>query len=84
MLENLQATGAPDLDQRQRVQAYREVLESARTSLAARLRDGVPASALVQQSAEFIDSVLAKAWGSHALNVDRGLALVAVGGYGRG
>ena len=84
MLENLQATGAPDLDQRQRVQAYREVLESARTSLAARLRDGVPASALVQQSAEFIDSVLAKAWGSHELNVDRGLALVAVGGYGRG
>ena len=84
MLANLEAAAAPDLDERQLVQAYREALASARSNLVARLRDGVPASALVHQSAEFIDSVLARAWSAHELCVDQGLALVAVGGYGRG
>jgi [protein-PII] uridylyltransferase len=83
-LTNLESALAPDLDERQVVEAYREALASARRSLADRFRDRVPASDLVRQSADFIDALLAKAWSAHDLPVDQALALVAVGGYGRG
>lgn len=66
------------------VQSYRDALGAARGALAQRFTDGVPASELVHQSAAFIDSMLAKAWRAHDLPVDKGLALVAVGGFGRG
>ncbi len=82
MLANLQA--AADLDEGRAVEAYREALDAARSSLAGKLRDGEAASDLVRQSAEFIDSVLVKAWSAHKLPSDEALALVAVGGYGRG
>ncbi|MDX2316571.1 MAG: [protein-PII] uridylyltransferase [Gammaproteobacteria bacterium] len=64
--------------------SYRDALASARQSLAEQYRGGVAASALVRQSAEFIDTLLAKAWRAHDLPADKNLALVAVGGYGRG
>ncbi|GMQ75589.1 MAG: [protein-PII] uridylyltransferase [Gammaproteobacteria bacterium] len=83
-LTNLESVLAPDLDERQAVEAYREALASARRSLAGRFRNRVAASDLVRQSAAFIDALLAKAWSAHDLPVDEGLALVAVGGYGRG
>jgi len=59
-------------------------LALARNSLAARFEDGVPAGELVRMSATFIDRLLAKAWIAHELPQDKGLALVAVGGFGRG
>lgn len=71
-------------DQRQAVEAYRQALDSARRSLAARFRAGAPASELVRESARFVDQLLAKAWKAHDLPTDKGLALIAVGGYGRG
>ena len=84
LLADLTAAAAPDLDKHQTVEAYREALTRARRSLARQFREGVPASALVRTSAAFIDTLLTKAWSAHDLPVDKGLALVAVGGYGRG
>ena len=84
LLADLTAAAAPDLDEHQSVEAYRKVLACARRSLARRFRQGVPASALVHMSAAFIDTLLTKAWSTHHLPVDKGLALIAVGGYGRG
>lgn len=83
-LARLASAPAPHLDGRQTLDSYREALRSARDSLASRFRDGVPASELVHQSAAFLDALLSKAWSAHDLPVDKGLALVAVGGYGRG
>ncbi len=82
-LANLDAA-APDLDRRQAVESYRQVLASERQSLTDRYHDGVAASVLVHQSATFIDALLAKAWCAHDLPMDKNLALIAVGGYGRG
>jgi [protein-PII] uridylyltransferase len=77
---------APSLciDDRRDVDAYRQAIERARRDVADRFREDVPASALVRESAAFLDTVLAEAWTDHDLAVDKGLALVAVGGYGRG
>jgi [protein-PII] uridylyltransferase len=69
---------------RQTVEAYRAALEAARAGLAERFRDGAAASELVRQSAAFIDALLVKAWDALELAPGKGLALVAVGGYGRG
>jgi len=66
------------------VPAYRDALTSERASLALRFKEGVPASDLVRDSAAFIDALLAQAWRAHELPIDKGLALVAVGGFGRG
>ena len=59
-------------------------MASERQSLTDRYHDGVAASVLVRQSATFIDALLAKAWCAHDLPMDKNLALIAVGGYGRG
>jgi [protein-PII] uridylyltransferase len=84
LLADLTVAAAQNLDRDQTVEAYREVLIGARRSLARRFREGVPASALVHQSAAFIDTLLTKAWNAHDLPIDKALALIAVGGYGRG
>jgi len=83
-LAALEAITASVLDEREAVQAYRDALASARRLFAERFGHGAPASDLVRESASFIDSLLAKAWCAHDLSVDKGLALVAVGGFGRG
>ena len=83
-LARLASPPAARLDGRQTLESYRQALTSARDSLASRFRDGVPASELVRQSAAFLDTLLSKAWSAHDLPDDKGLALVAVGGYGRG
>ncbi|GAC14354.1 [protein-PII] uridylyltransferase [Aliiglaciecola lipolytica] len=44
----------------------------------------VPVDKLVHDRAVFIDKLLIKAWDLGGLNEQKGLALVAVGGYGRG
>ncbi len=78
--------GAPEpgLDGLHGVASYRQALTSERQSLAEGFRAGVAASVLVRQSAEFIDTLLARAWRAHDLPTDKSLALIAVGGYGRG
>ena len=84
LLADLTVAATRNLDKNQTVEAYREVLNRARRSFARRFHQGVPASALVHMSAAFVDTLLAKAWRAHELPVDKGLALIAVGGYGRG
>ena len=81
---NLDAVPQPDSGNLHGLTSYRDALASARQSLAEQYRGGVAASALVRQSSEFIDTLLAKAWRAHDLPADKNLALVAVGGYGRG
>ncbi|MDO6710077.1 [protein-PII] uridylyltransferase [Aliiglaciecola sp. 2_MG-2023] len=44
----------------------------------------VPVDQLVHERAVFIDALLLRAWNLVGLNDQKGLALVAVGGYGRG
>lgn len=83
-LADLDAAATSVLDEPQAVRSYRDALTSARNTLASRFADGVPASDLVRQSAAFIDTLLAKAWSAHDLPIDKALALVAVGGFGRG
>lgn len=71
------AADAPPLE------TLREVLRQGRSSAAERFWAGVPATRLVPALADLHDTVLRGAW--HAQDLDRtGLALVAVGGYGRG
>ncbi len=84
-LESLAHLGSgPGFDRGQALDAYREARATAHRSLVERFRSGVPASELVRRSAEFVDALLAKAWCAHDLPVDKGIALIAVGGYGRG
>lgn len=75
---------ASGLDRQQALDAYREALVGSRRTVTAHFRDGVPASELVRRSAEIVDTLLAKAWCAHELPVEEGIALIAVGGYGRG
>jgi [protein-PII] uridylyltransferase len=84
LLADLTAATAHDLDEHQTVEAYRQALNRARRWFARRFRQGVPASDLVRKSAAFMDTLLTRAWRTHEFPVDKGLALVAVGGYGRG
>ena len=63
---------------------FRKVLKSAHTRLQERFQCGVPAHALVRQRATLIDQILVQAWHRFELTGDERLALVAVGGYGRG
>jgi [protein-PII] uridylyltransferase len=84
LLADLTAATTRDLDEHQTVEAYREALNRARRWFARRFRQGVPASDLVRMSAAFMDTLLTRAWRTHEFPVDKGLALVAVGGYGRG
>jgi [protein-PII] uridylyltransferase len=84
LLAELEAIAASVVDGHQMLQTYRGALTSARRSLACRFGEGAPASDLVRQSAAIIDTVLAKSWSSQRLPVDQSLALIAVGGYGRG
>ncbi len=60
----------------------RESLEAAGEALRARFEAGEPVARLVRDRAATIDRVLLELWRS--LVGDRGAALVAVGGYGRG
>ena len=80
---NLSAAVA-DIDGPPALASYREALASARQSLADRYHEGAAASVLVRQSAAFIDTLLVEAWRAHDLPMHEDLALIAVGGYGRG
>lgn len=64
--------------------AYREALKNAREVLFERFRAGEDIRQLVSLRARVIDRVLAHAWRALGLDTYTDVALLAVGGYGRG
>lgn len=64
--------------------AYREALRQAREVLFERFRAGEDIRQLVSMRASVIDQVLAHAWKALGLDASSDIALLAVGGYGRG
>jgi [protein-PII] uridylyltransferase len=67
-----------------RIAAFREALAAGDASLRRRFDDDEPIEALVRDRARMVDVVLRRAWSLHTGAADRDVALVAVGGYGRG
>src|SRR6202012_1008698 len=65
-------------------QAYREVLDRGTELLKERFLADEPVEDLVRDRARLVDVALQSAWSRHAGRFARELALVAVGGYGRG
>ncbi|MDH4457248.1 MAG: [protein-PII] uridylyltransferase [Nevskia sp.] len=66
------------------VAAFRETLAWGRERLVGLFHDGTPADSLVHARAHLVDEVLREAWTQFLPQADGGLALIAVGGYGRG
>ncbi len=66
------------------VQVYREALRLAHQAIEERFNQGQQAADLVRLRAELIDQVLTRAWRDFFSSDESDLALVAVGGYGRG
>ena len=64
--------------------AFREVLERGAELLRERFADDEDVAALVRDRARLVDIVLRAAWAQHAGRFATELALIAVGGYGRG
>ncbi len=67
-----------------RIPAFREALAAGDASLRQRFDDDEPIEALVRDRARMVDVVLRAAWALHAGVAEKDVALVAVGGYGRG
>lgn len=72
-----QASDTPDLKR------FKQALQQGRDYLAEAFGMGTPIKSLVYKRAWFIDQILQQAWQLHGLD-NQALALVAVGGYGRG
>jgi len=66
------------------VREFRAALEEGDRELARRFHADEPVEALVRDRAQLVDTLLVRAWAMHAGDVSADLALVAVGGYGRG
>ncbi|NGP53629.1 [protein-PII] uridylyltransferase [Thioalkalivibrio sp. XN8] len=66
------------------VRQFRQVLEAGDRQLRARFEAEEPVEALVRDRARLIDIALVRAWRMHLGDAHGELALVAVGGYGRG
>lgn len=64
--------------------AYREALRHAREVIFERFRAGEDIRQLVSMRAHVVDQILAHAWRAIGLDAFLGIALLAVGGYGRG
>ncbi len=65
------------------VAAFRHALADGNASLRQRFADDESVEVLVRDRARMVDLVLCRAWSLHAA-AERDVALVAVGGYGRG
>lgn len=65
------------------IRVFRECREHGDAMLMGRFREGTPARVLVPRRAWLMDQLLARAW-TRIMDGDAGMALVAVGGYGRG
>jgi len=68
----------------QNISRFRNALNRAYQETSERFWAGRSATELVYQQAAFIDEILRHAWGQFVAGDDRNIALVAVGGYGRG
>jgi [protein-PII] uridylyltransferase len=66
------------------VGAFRETLIWGRNRLYSMFEEGTPADSLVRARSFLVDEVLHEAWRRFLPELPSGLALVAVGGYGRG
>lgn len=66
------------------IPAFRETLTWGRERLSGLFQDGTPADSLVHARAHLVDEVLREAWQMFMPASANGLALAAVGGYGRG
>ena len=71
-------------DQNQLRQYLKSALKSARDNLANNFYHNAPADELVHQNAEMIDQLLIQTWQFFFCQYQEQIALVAVGGYGRG
>jgi [protein-PII] uridylyltransferase len=67
-----------------RIAAFRQALESGDGLLRRRFEDDEPIEALVRDRARMVDIALGHAWALHATPQEKDVALIAVGGYGRG
>ena len=65
------------------IATFKETLAWGRDRLFGLFNDGAPADVLVRARAQLIDEVLREVWERH-VGAAEGIALVAVGGYGRG
>jgi [protein-PII] uridylyltransferase len=66
------------------VSSCRKALEEAGRNLEERFRKGEPVANLVRLRAAIVDRLLTWLWRQHAAAIEDTVALVAVGGYGRG
>lgn len=66
------------------IAAFRATLSWGRERLLSLFHDGQAAESLVRARAHLVDEVLREAWARHLSQDSPGIALVAVGGYGRG
>lgn len=64
------------------VSRYRERLRTGAAALFERFDHGIPASNLIRDHSQLIDTILCEIWRRH-ISDDRNAALIAVGGYGR-
>ncbi|HVN41397.1 MAG TPA: nucleotidyltransferase domain-containing protein, partial [Steroidobacteraceae bacterium] len=67
-----------------RIAAFRKALADGGASLAQRFADDEPVEALVRDRARMVDVVMRRAWSLHVGARAKDVALIAVGGYGRG
>jgi [protein-PII] uridylyltransferase len=67
-----------------RIAAFRQALAEGGASLRQRFDEDEPIEALVRDRARMVDVVLRHAWALHATPGEKDVALIAVGGYGRG
>jgi [protein-PII] uridylyltransferase len=63
---------------------FRDTIRQANAALEQRFRDNESVVSLVAHRAQFIDELLLHAWHHTVGEEERGIALIAVGGYGRG
>ncbi len=67
------------------IPVYRQAIKEAGERLKAYFEAKVPVATLVRARAKFIDQILSHAWHAHLGDgANRAIALIAVGGYGRG
>ena len=71
-------------DEAKPIAAFRNTLAWGRERLLSLFDEGQAAESLVRARAHLVDEVLREAWTRHLSTASPGVALVAVGGYGRG
>ncbi|EGH33483.1 PII uridylyl-transferase, partial [Pseudomonas syringae pv. japonica str. M301072] len=66
------------------IAAFKKAIRRARDVLDERFRSGRDIRRLIEDRAWFVDNILQKAWDQFEWSEDADIALLAVGGYGRG